>query len=205
MHTDVMFAGFGGQGVMLIGQMLAYAGMAEGKNVVWLPSYGPEMRGGTAYCSVVVSDRAIGSPIIDRPATIAVLNRPSLDKFAPRVKPGGLLIINTSLIDATSDRTDIAKLDVPANEIAIEGGTAKATNMAILGAYVGATSAVALESVREVLRKHFAKKPQLIDVNLRVLERGHELGQRAGARGSGAAAAGASPSVPAERPRPSGR
>src|SRR5512147_2169730 len=100
-QQEVMFAGFGGQGIMLIGQMLAYAGLNEGKNVVWLPSYGPEMRGGTAYCTVVVADRAIGSPIIDRLGSIAVMNRPSLDKFASRVKTGGLLIINSSLIDAT--------------------------------------------------------------------------------------------------------
>jgi 2-oxoglutarate ferredoxin oxidoreductase subunit gamma len=173
-----MFAGFGGQGIMLIGQMLAYAGMNEGKNVVWLPSYGPEMRGGTAYCTVVVADRPIGSPIIDRPTTIAVLNRPSLDKFAPKVKPGGLLIVNTSLIDVTSDRTDIRKLHVPANQIALEGGTGKAANMAILGAYVGFTQAVGLEAVEALVRKQFESKPQFIEVNLKVLKRGYEMGQK---------------------------
>jgi len=177
MQTEVMFAGFGGQGIMLIGQMLAYAGMNEGKNVVWIPSYGPEMRGGTAYCTVVVSDRAVGSPIIDRPTTIAVLNRPSLDKFATKVKAGGLLIINTSLIDASSERTDIRKLEVPANQIALEGGTGKAANMAVLGAYVGATQAVGIDAIRAMIRKQFERKPQLIDVNLRVLDRGFELGQ----------------------------
>jgi 2-oxoglutarate ferredoxin oxidoreductase subunit gamma len=179
MLTEVMFAGFGGQGIMLIGQMLAYAGMNEGKNVVWLPSYGPEMRGGTAYCTVVVSDRAVGSPVIDRPSTIAVLNRPSLDKFASKVRPGGLLIINTSLIDVTSDRADIRKLEVPANQIALEGGTGKAANMAVLGAYVGATEAVGMEAIRALVRKQFERKPQFIDVNLRVLDRGYELGQAA--------------------------
>lgn len=177
MQTEVMFAGFGGQGIMLIGQMLAYAGMNEGKNVVWIPSYGPEMRGGTAYCTVVVSDRAVGSPIIDRPTTIAVLNRPSLDKFATKVRPGGLLIINTSLIDASTDRVDITKLEVPANQIALEGGTGKAANMAVLGAYVGASSSVGIESIRQMVRKQFERKPQLVDVNLRVLDRGYELGQ----------------------------
>lgn len=177
MQTEVMFAGFGGQGVMAMGQMLAYAGMEEGKNVVWLPSYGPEMRGGTAYCTVVVSDKPIGSPIIDRPASIAVLNRPSLDKFGPKVKPGGLLITNTSLIDVRSDRTDIDKLDVPANEIAIEGGTAKAANMVILGVYVGFTHAVGLESVKHMVHKQFAAKPHLIDMNLKILERGFALGE----------------------------
>jgi 2-oxoglutarate ferredoxin oxidoreductase subunit gamma len=184
MHTDVMFAGFGGQGIMLIGQMLAYAGMDEGKNVVWLPSYGPEMRGGTAYCTVVVSDRQIGSPIIDRPQTIAVLNRPSLDKFATKVRSGGLLIINTSLINATSDRTDIAKLELPANEIAMDCGTGKAANMAVLGAYVGYLKPISLESLEPLVRRQFEKKPQFIDVNLNVLQRGYELGARAAAEAS---------------------
>jgi 2-oxoglutarate ferredoxin oxidoreductase subunit gamma len=176
MQTEVMFAGFGGQGVMAMGQMLAYAGLEEGKNVLWFPSYGPEMRGGTAYCTVVVADRAIGSPIIDRPASIAVLNRPSLDKFGNRVKPGGLLITNTSLIDVRCERTDIEKLDVPANQIAIECGTAKAANMVILGAYVGFTGAIGLESVKHMVHKQFAAKPHLIEMNLKILERGHALG-----------------------------
>jgi len=187
MQTDVMFAGFGGQGIMLIGQMLAYAGMSEGKNVVWLPSYGPEMRGGTAYCSVVIADRAIASPIIDRPATIAVMNRPSLDKFAAKVKGQGFLIINTSLIDATSDRADIVQVLVPANQIALEAGTGKAANMAILGAYLGCTGAVSMDAVRAVVHKQLASKPQFIDINLRVLERGFALGQ-ASSQPSGAGA-----------------
>ncbi len=178
MQTEVMFAGFGGQGIMLIGQMLAYAGMNEGKNVVWLPSYGPEMRGGTAYCTVVVADRPIGSPIVDRPKTIAVLNRPSLDKFVTRVKSNGLIIINTSLIDATADREDIVKLHVPANQIALEGGTGKAANMAILGAYVGYTKVVEMESLTPLIRRQFETKPQFIDVNLKVLKRGYELGDQ---------------------------
>jgi 2-oxoglutarate ferredoxin oxidoreductase subunit gamma len=178
MQTEIMFAGFGGQGIMLIGQMVAYAGMNEGKNVVWLPSYGPEMRGGTAYCTVVVSDKAIGSPIIDRPQSIAVLNRPSLDKFASKVKQGGLLIINSSLIDATSDRTDIQQVHVPANQIAMEGGTGKAANMVILGTYVGFTKVVTLESLNTLVRKQFERKPQFIDVNLRILEQGYELGSK---------------------------
>lgn len=178
MQTEVMFAGFGGQGVMSIGQTLAYAGMRENKNVVWLPSYGPEMRGGTAYCTVVVSDRAIGSPIIDRPGCIAVLNRPSLDKFATKVRAGGSLIINTSLIDARTDRTDIDVVLVPANEIALEEGTGKAANMAVLGAYLGCTQAVQLETVQQLVREQFAKKPQFIDINLRVLERGYALGSK---------------------------
>ncbi len=182
MQNEVMFAGFGGQGIMLIGQMLAYAGMGEGKNVVWLPSYGPEMRGGTAYCTVVVSDKDIGSPIIDRPESIAVLNRPSLDKFHTKVRTNGLLVINTSLIEATTDRTDIDVLNVPANQIALEAGTGKAANMCVLGAYVGRTKAVTLDSLRNLVRYQFKSKPQFIDVNLRVLEKGYELGDQLASR-----------------------
>ena len=176
MQSEVMFAGFGGQGIMLIGQMLAYAGMGEGKNVIWFPSYGPEMRGGTAYCTVVVSDKDIGSPIVDRPGCIAVLNRPSLEKFHKRVRTGGLLVVNTSLIDITTDRTDLEVLNVPANQMAIDGGTAKAANMCVLGAYVGKTKCVMLDSLRELVRVQSKSKPQPIEPNLRVLEMGYALG-----------------------------
>jgi len=179
MHTDAIFAGFGGQGIMLIGQMLAYAGMEEGKEVVWLPSYGPEMRGGTAYCTVVMSDRPIGSPILDRLGNIAVLNRPSLEKFAPRVKPGGLLVINTSLIHVDCEREDITKLKVPANDISMACGTTKAANMAVLGAFVGFTKAVELETLDKLLHKQFERKPELIGINMDVLRRGFTLGDEA--------------------------
>ena len=179
MQNEVMFAGFGGQGIMLIGQMLAYAGMEEGKNVVWLTSYGPEMRGGTAYCTIVVSDKPISSPVIDRPKAIAVLNRPSLDKFAPRVKSGGLLIINTSLIDATTDRTDLKVLEIPANKIAMDLGTGKAANMVVLGTYAGYTEAVKLETLQALVRKQFKSKPEFIDINLKVLEKGYQIGSDA--------------------------
>ena len=184
-QDEVMFCGFGGQGIMLIGQMLAYAGMEEGKNVVWLPSYGPEMRGGTAYCTVVVSKGQIGSPIIDRPGTIAVLNRPSLEKFEPRVKDHGTLFVNTSLIDFVDhrrdhpSRSDLSYVFVPANDIAIEEGNVKAANMAMLGAFVGWTNAVGLDTVMAIIEKQFSAKPQFIDLNKRVFERGYELGDQA--------------------------
>ena len=179
MQNEVMFAGFGGQGVMLIGQMLAYAGMEEGKNVVWFPAYGPEMRGGTAYCTVQVSTETIGSPVVARPGCIAVLNRPSLDKFHTRVRTGGLLIINTSLIDATTDRTDISVLNVPANQIALDAGTSKGANMCMLGAYAGRTKCVTLPTLQELVRVQFKSKPQFIDANLVVLEKGYEIGAQA--------------------------
>ena len=176
MLLDVMFAGFGGQGIMLIGQMVAYAGMAEGKQVSWFPSYGPEMRGGTAYCTVVVSDEPIGSPVSRNPSCCVVMNRPSLEKFAPTVKPGGVLVVNSSLIPITSGRDDIDELLVPCNELAIEVGTGKAANMVVLGAFVGRTGVVKLESLDALVEKQFSKKQKFIPINKQALRVGYERG-----------------------------
>jgi 2-oxoglutarate ferredoxin oxidoreductase subunit gamma len=176
MQNDVIMAGFGGQGILLIGKMLAYAGMREGKEVSWLPSYGPEMRGGTANCTVVISDRPVGSPVIRSPRAVVAMNLPSLDKFEPDVRPGGLLLINSSLIDRGANRDDLIVIDVPANDIAIELGNRRGANMVALGAYLGATDAVSLDGVVEVVRETFAAKPGVIDVNITALHRGHEIG-----------------------------
>lgn len=177
MQNDVIMAGFGGQGILLIGKMLAYAGMHEGKEVSWLPSYGPEMRGGTCNCTVVISDRPVGSPVIQSPRALVAMNLPSLDKFEADVRPGGLLLINTSLIERAAARDDVDVLLVPANEIANELGNPRGANMVALGAYVGATGAVSLEEVEQVVRETFTAKPKLIDVNLEALHRGYELGR----------------------------
>jgi 2-oxoglutarate ferredoxin oxidoreductase subunit gamma len=126
---------------------------------------------------VVVADRSIGSPIIDRPASIVVMNRPSLDKFAAKVKPGGLLIINSSLIEATSDRTDIAVVRVPCNEVAADRGSPKAANIVALGAYCGCTKAVTIESLRHLVKETFGAKPKLLELNYKALERGWQLGE----------------------------
>jgi 2-oxoglutarate ferredoxin oxidoreductase subunit gamma len=176
MQNDVVMAGFGGQGILLIGKMLAYAGMHEGKEVSWLPSYGPEMRGGTANCTVVISDRPVGSPVIRSPRAVVAMNLPSLDKFEPDIRPGGLLIINTSLINRAAARSDLTVIEVPANEIANELGNRRGANMVALGAYLGATDAVSLDGVVEVVRETFAAKPGVIDVNITALRRGHEIG-----------------------------
>ena len=176
MQNDVIMAGFGGQGILLIGKMLAYAGMREGKEVSWLPSYGPEMRGGTCNCTVVISDRPVGSPVIRSPRAVVAMNLPSLDKFEPDLRPGGLLIINTSLIDRGARRDDVTVVSVPANEIANELGNPRGANMIALGAYLGATEAVSLDGVIEVVRETFAAKAAVIDVNITALRRGHELG-----------------------------
>jgi len=179
MRHEVMFAGFGGQGVMLIGQMLAYAGMNEGKQAVWLPSYGPEMRGGTAYCIVQVSDEPIGSPVVASPRNTAVMNRPSLEKFGPKVKAGGLLIINSSLIPVSSDRTDISILHVRCNDIAYEMGTAKAANMVMLGTLIGATGMVEPGSIEKMIEYQFGTKGkrELVETNVKIFERGVEIGR----------------------------
>jgi 2-oxoglutarate ferredoxin oxidoreductase subunit gamma len=176
MQNDVIMAGFGGQGILLIGKMLAYAGMREGKEVSWLPSYGPEMRGGTANCTVVISDRPVGSPVIRSPRAVVAMNLPSLDKFEPDVRPGGLLLVNTSLINRKPTRDDVTVVEVPANEIANSLGNRRGANMVALGAYVGATEAVSLDGVIEVIRETFAAKPAVIDVNITALHRGHEIG-----------------------------
>jgi 2-oxoglutarate ferredoxin oxidoreductase subunit gamma len=172
---EVTFAGFGGQGIMTAGQLLAFAGMAEGKKVIWLPSYGPEMRGGTAYCTVVISDSRIGSPIINNPRALCVFNRPSFDKFSPRVKPGGILIVNSSLINVSSDRKDLTQLLVPANDIALKAGSPKAANVVVLGALVAASTVVSLATVRNIVKDKMGAKKEILGVNLKVLRQGYDL------------------------------
>lgn len=174
MTHRIVIAGFGGQGVMTMGQLLAYAGMMEGKEVAWLPSYGPEMRGGTANCHVTISGEGpVGSPIITEATAVVVMNRPSLTKFESLVIPGGLLVINTSLIADKPDRDDIKALYVPANEVADELGDVRVANMVMLGAYLKKTDAVTLTSVEATLKKTFSNnKAGLIPVNMEALARG---------------------------------
>ena len=142
-YHNMIIAGFGGQGVLVIGNLLAYAAMKEGKHVTYLPTYGVEMRGGTANCTVVISSQEIGSPVVGRPHAAIVMNLPSLIKYEPRVLPEGLLMINTSLIDLKeTSRKDIEILPVPVNEIAIENGNPKLANMVALGAFIEKTKLV---------------------------------------------------------------
>ena len=176
MQRDVIMAGFGGQGILLIGKMLAYAGMHAGREVSWLPSYGPEMRGGTCNCTVVISDRPVGSPVIRSPRAVLAMNLPSLEKFERNLRPGGLLLVNTSLIERKPSRDDVTVVEVPANAIATELGSPRSANMVALGAYIGATDVVSVDEVIEVIRETFAAKPALIDVNIEALRRGYELG-----------------------------
>jgi 2-oxoglutarate ferredoxin oxidoreductase subunit gamma len=178
MQNDVIIAGFGGQGVLLVGKMLAYAGMHEGKEVSWLPSYGPEMRGGTCNCTVVIADRTVGSPVVQHPRAIIVLNLPSLDKFEAQVKPGGVVLVNTSLIHRPVARDDVRVVEVPANDIANELENPRGANMVALGAYLGATHALSPGVVEDVIRETFGAKPKLVEVNLEAFHRGYEVGER---------------------------
>ena len=178
METSIIISGFGGQGVLFAGQLLAYAGMDAGKHVTWIPSYGPEMRGGTAHCVVIISDDVIGAPIVTQPDIAIVLNQPSFDKYEPLVKPGGLLVINSSLISAESQRDDIEVVYVSANAIAEEWGTAKMMNMAALGAMLAGRPVLSLDIVKKALTEHLpAGKQHLVEANLKVIERGSLIGQ----------------------------
>lgn len=170
--TKLLIAGSGGQGVMVMGQMIAKAGILEGKEVTYLPSYGPEMRGGTANCSVIVSDETIGCPVIDAPTDIVVMNVASMRKFEGKVQAGGRMFVNQSLINEAPSRDDITVYQVDAAEIA-KGrlGNEKTANMVMLGAIVRMTGVVKLESVHKVIEKTFAgKKAEMIPLNLRALE-----------------------------------
>jgi 2-oxoglutarate ferredoxin oxidoreductase subunit gamma len=184
MHTEIILAGFGGQGVLLIGKLLAYAGMRVGREVTWMPAYGPEMRGGTCNCTVVLSGRPIGSPISKSPHGLIALNLPSLDKFEDAVRPGGVIVVNTSLINRLPHRTDVMVVPVPANEMAIECGSPKAANMVALGAYLGASGIVELEQVKTIVTESFAAKPKLVGVNHEALSRGFALGREKAAAGA---------------------
>ena len=175
---EVTFAGFGGQGIMTAGQLLSYSGMNEDKKVVWIPSYGPEMRGGTAYCTVVISDSLIGSPIINSPTGLCVFNRPSFDKFEPKVKPGGLIIVNSSLINVSSKREDINQVLIPANKIAHDAGSPKAANVVILGAFIGASNILKYKTIEDTLCQKLGHKKELLKINLKVLKQGYDFAKK---------------------------
>ena len=172
-QQEIIFAGFGGQGILSMGKFLAYGGMEESLNVSWLPSYGPEMRGGTANCSVILTDENIGSPIVYDPSTVVVMNRPSLDKFEKSVVPGGLLIVDSDLVNRESDRKDIDIIKIPAQTIAEEMGSKTIANMILLGALVEKTKVIPMESLLKALREH--GKEKFYEMNKKALEKGAEI------------------------------
>jgi len=176
MLERIIISGFGGQGVMLMGRLLAYAGMLEGKNVAWMPSYGPEMRGGTANCTVLISEEEIGSPIVSHPKTLIAMNQPSLDKFEPNVNEDGLIILNDSLIDREVSRNDVNVIKIPADDIADKLGNSRAANMVVLGAYVEKSGIVKLETKFKALEKPLAgRNKRLLELNKEALTQGAEL------------------------------
>jgi 2-oxoglutarate ferredoxin oxidoreductase subunit gamma len=176
MHEEIIFAGFGGQGILFVGQLLAYAALAEGKHVTWIPSYGPEMRGGTANCTVVVSDEPIGSPVCRHPTIAAVFNNPSLEKYEALVKPGGLLVVNESLVVHRPDRSDLDTVVLPATALASDLGEVRATNLVMLGALLARKPLVDPATIEQVMRdKLGGRKAHLLEINIAALERGKEL------------------------------
>ncbi len=174
--TEVLMAGFGGQGMLLSGKLLAYAAMNLGKEVSWLPSYGPEMRGGTANVTVCISERPVGSPYITQPTALLVMNQPSLEKFGVRVKEKGLIVVNDTLVPIKADRDDCSVLYISAGEIAQEAGTVRAANLVMLGAYVGWSGIVEKETTIEMIKKEFARKAKFIPANVAAFEAGFDKG-----------------------------
>jgi 2-oxoglutarate ferredoxin oxidoreductase subunit gamma len=173
---EVIVSGFGGQGTLFAGQILAYAGMDAGQHVTWIPSYGPEMRGGKARCTVVISDEDIGSPIVRQPISAIVMNIPSMEAYEEALKPGGVLIVNSSLIDLTSERDDINVVYVPATEMATEIGNVRVANMILLGAWAVATGAVTPEQLAQALADHLPPgKQKLVSINQEALRKGAEV------------------------------
>ena len=173
MEKQFLIAGFGGQGVLLIGQLIAKAAMREDYEVSWMPSYGPEMRGGEANCAVVVSDEEIGSPLVTEPPVLVAMNKPSLAKFMPKMAPGGILLYNASLIEDVELRDDVKVIAVPCNQIAEELGNQRTANMVMLGAYVAATGVLKPETIEHMIEEMFAgAKAKFIPLNIEAFRRG---------------------------------
>jgi 2-oxoglutarate ferredoxin oxidoreductase subunit gamma len=179
MQKEIIIAGFGGQGVLFGGQVLAYAAMDSGREVTWIPSYGPEMRGGTANCTVIIADEEIGSPLVKNPPLAIALNLPSFDKYEEMLAPGGTLIVNQSMVDRGAKRSDINVILVPCNEIAEEIGDKKLMNMVAVGALLTALPELSLKDIEKALESHLpARHKHLLPKNYEALKRGFEAGQK---------------------------
>jgi 2-oxoglutarate ferredoxin oxidoreductase subunit gamma len=173
---ELVIAGFGGQGILFAGQALAHAAVSEGRHVTWMPAYGPEQRGGTATCTVVIGDEPIGSPVVADPPAVIVMNRPSMDKFEPRVRAGGLLVINSSMVDRPAQREDVRVIAVDAVREATALGDARAANMVLLGAFLAVVPVVSPSAVQRALREMLSPgKAQIVDLNLAAVARGGQV------------------------------
>ncbi|NSW53655.1 MAG: 2-oxoacid:acceptor oxidoreductase family protein [Anaerolineae bacterium] len=173
MQNEIIVSGFGGQGVLFGGQLLAYTAMDHGLHVTWIPSYGPEMRGGTANCTVIIADEEIGSPLVRRPGAVIAMNKPSLDKYEQLVKPGGVLIVNTSMVDRSAEREDINVVSLPANDIAEQVGSSKSLNMVMVGALLSALPVFPLEAIIESMDIHTPERnKRFLPDNVKALRAG---------------------------------
>lgn len=173
MQTEIVIAGFGGQGVLFAGQVLAYTAMDAGKEVTWMPSYGPEMRGGTANCTVIISDEEIGSPLVRNPRAVISMNLPSLDKYERLLVPEGIMVVNASLVNRQVERTDIDSVYLPANELAEELGDKRMTNMIMVGALLAKLTILDIEGVEKSLERHLPQKhKKFLPLNLKALHVG---------------------------------
>lgn len=178
-ETSIIISGFGGQGVLFAGQVLAYTGMDEGMQVTWIPSYGPEMRGGTAHCTVTLCDEPIGSPLVRRPSVAVAMNRPSMDRYEPLVEDDGLLVVNSSLAGRPAARENLRVLEIPATEIAEELGDRRLANMVLMGAMLAQTRLLPLESVERTLEARLpASRREMLTPNREALRRGAVLASR---------------------------
>ena len=172
--TQYLFAGFGGQGILFSGKLLAYKGLTDGKNVSWLPSYGPEMRGGTANCSVIISDTPVGSPIVSTPDVLMVMNLPSLDKYEPAAASGGKIFVDSTLITRKVERDDVTAYYIPATQMAKDLGIPTLANMIMVGKVIKETGVVSFDNMVDALKKVVsAKRAELLDLNLKAMEAGY--------------------------------
>lgn len=178
MQHEIMFAGFGGQGILSSGKILAHAAMEEGRQVVWIPSYGPEMRGGTAYCMVFISHKVINSPVVRNPMHLVAMNRPSLKKFAPLIRPNGIILINSSMIRIGSGREDVDEIRVPVNEIAKNLGDPKSANIVALSAFVERSGIVSFATLLASIEHEFMHKKEALPLCLKAAAEGRGAGSK---------------------------
>jgi 2-oxoglutarate ferredoxin oxidoreductase subunit gamma len=177
--VNMLFAGFGGQGILFAGKFVAYKGLLENKQVSWLPSYGPEMRGGTANCSVIVSDEPIGSPIVGKPDVLVAMNLPSLDKYENDTVAGGKIFVDSTLISRKVQRTDVDAYYIPATQMAIDAGVPTLANIILIGKMLKETGLFSFENMIDTVKKLVpAKKPELVEMNMKALEKGIAFGQQ---------------------------
>ncbi len=175
MQKEFILSGFGGQGIMFAGQIISYAAMDAGKQVTWIPSYGPEMRGGTANCTVVIADEEIGSPVVKNPDGVLAMNLPSLDKYEPMIKPGGVLVVNESMVDRKAKRTDITVVMVPCNDIAEQIGNPRLANMVAIGALMTALPTLSVADLEAALNAHMpGRHKHLLPKNVEAINKGAE-------------------------------